>query len=84
MASKAIRAKTYAFLAAVSINLLSHTPDTFAFSGPSESDMPLGIEVNGKSTSLQNLTSPIQESNQILIEGSNISVSYTHLRAHET
>ena len=42
MASKAIRAKTYAFLAAVSINLLSHTPDTFAFNGPSESDMPLG------------------------------------------
>ena len=74
MASKAIRAKTYAFLAAVSINLLSHTPDTFAFSGPSESDMPLAIEVNGKSTSLQNLTSPIPESNQILIEGSNIYI----------
>ena len=69
MASKTIRAKTYAFIIAVSLNLLSHSPDTFAFNNPSESDMPLGIEVNGKSTSLQNLTSPITESNQILVEG---------------
>jgi len=74
MASKTIRAKTYAFIIAVSLNLLSHTPDTFAFNSPSESDMPLGIEVNGKSTSLQNLTSPITESNQILVEGSNIYI----------
>ena len=74
MASKNISAKTYAFIIAISLNLLSHTPYTFAFNNPSESDMPLAIEVNGKSTSLQNLTSPITESNQILVEGSNIYI----------
>ena len=74
MASKTFSAKTYAFIIAVSLNLLSHTSYTFAFNNPNESDMPLGIEVNGKSTSLQNLTSPITESNQILVEGSKIYI----------
>ena len=74
MASKIIKAKTYIFFVAVSLNLLSHIPNTFAFNSPSESDMPLSIEVNGKNISLQNLISPITESNQILVEGADIYI----------
>ncbi|MCL0044892.1 c-type cytochrome [Nitrospinaceae bacterium] len=74
MASKAIRAKTYAFLAAVSINLLSHTSNIFAFDSLSESDMPLSMEVNGKSISLQNLAFPITKSDQVLSDGASIYI----------
>ena len=66
--------KYFFFLVAVSLNLLSHTPHTFAFDSPSESDMPLSIEVNGKKIFLQNLTSPIKKSDQALRDGASIYI----------
>ncbi len=74
MASKTIRAKTYIFLIALSLNLLSHTSYIFAFDRPSESDMPLSMEINGKSISLQNLAPPITESDKTLNDGANIYI----------
>jgi cbb3-type cytochrome c oxidase subunit III len=74
MASKIIREKLYIFLVAVSLIFLSHTPYTFAFNSPSESDMPLSIEINGKRISLQNLTPPIKKSAQALSDGASIYI----------
>tara|TARA_B100001964_G_scaffold158403_1_gene173977 strand:+ start:894 stop:2813 length:1920 start_codon:yes stop_codon:yes gene_type:complete len=74
MASKIIRAKIYIFIVAIGLGSLSHTSNTFAFDSPSESDMPLSMEINGKGISLQNLAPPTTKSDQALSDGASIYI----------
>ena len=72
MASKLFGTKIY--LLALILSLLQVSKSN-GFTGPSESDMPSIITVEGKSIPLQSLKNPIKKSEQILLEGSKIYIT---------
>ena len=72
MASKLFGTKIY--LLALILSLLQVSKSN-GFTGPSESDMPSIITVEGKSIPLQSLKNPIKKSEQILAEGSKIYIT---------
>ena len=72
MASKLFGTKIY--LLALILSLLQVSKSN-GFTGPSESDMPSIITVEGKSIPLQSLKNPIKKSEQTLAEGSKIYIT---------
>jgi len=76
MASKKSGIYTKFYLAVVGINLAlcGQAPDGYAFTGPSVTDMPTIIQVDGKQVSLQNLSNPVAKSDQAFKEGAKIYI----------
>ena len=54
--------------------ILALCGQAYAFTGPSASDMPSVLEVEGRQVSLKNLSSPIAESEQTIKEGAEIYI----------
>ena len=54
--------------------ILTLCGQAYAFTGPSASDMPSVLEVEGRQVSLKNLSSPIAESEQTIKEGAEIYI----------
>ena len=54
--------------------ILALCGQAYAFTGPSASDMPSVVEVEGRQVSLKNLSSPIAESEQTIKEGAEIYI----------
>ena len=72
MASKLFSTKF--FFLSIIFSLLQAS-NTNGFTGPSESDMPSIMQLEGKAIALQNLKNPIKKSEQILLEGSKIYIT---------